>query len=258
LTDAKETRVVRAYEDAVPKTQARFVGAAKAELELLAKLRIGDKLAENIIKEFGIPIDAPSPAVVILAGHRVDEPGRARFRFPESAVLDVRNQLREKLDKLSKSAGGIRVLSSAAPGTDIICHELCRELGIKSTICLPTWVENYSKDTFIGNHLDDWRGRFLALLDPEAERLQFNEAPGLPKWLQGAGANEWERGNNWVLQLALTARTPRVHLIAVWDGKDIGDARGGTARMVQIARAAGTVDVDVIKLKDGAVLDADS
>jgi hypothetical protein len=145
LTDAKETRVVRAYEDAVPKTQARFVGAAKAELELLATLGIRDKLAENIIKELGIPIDAPPPAVVILAGHRVDEPGRSQIRFPESAILDVRNKLREKLDKLSKSAGGIRVLSSAAPGTDIICHELCRELGVKSTVCLPTPVDNYSK-----------------------------------------------------------------------------------------------------------------
>jgi len=60
-----------------------------------------------------------------------------------------------------------------------------------------------------------------------------------------------------VLQLAL-AGAPTVSLIAVWDGKDIGDARGGTAHMVQIARAAGTVDVDVIKLKDGAVVDAGS
>ena len=45
-------------------------------------------------------------------------------------------------------------------------------------------------------------------------------------------------------------------LIAVWDENAIGDAKGGTAHMVQIARAAGTVDVEVIKLKDGTVVAA--
>ena len=83
--------------------------------------------------------------------------------------------------------------------------------------------------------------------------MQLSYAPGLPKWLQGTGTNEWERGNRWVLQLALSAGAPKVSLIAVWDGTAIGDAKGGTAHMVQIARAAGTVDVEVIKLKEGAV-----
>jgi hypothetical protein len=45
-----------------------------------------------------------------------------------------------------------------------------------------------------------------------------------------------------------------VSLIAIWDGNAIGDAKGGTAHMVQIARAAGTIDVEVIALKNGAVM----
>ena len=81
---------------------------------------------------------------------------------------------------------------------------------------------------------------------------------GLPKWLQDTDTDEWERGNRWVLQLALSASAPKVSLIAVWDGKAIGDAKGGTAHMVQIARAAGTVDVDVIALKNGVVVAAGS
>jgi hypothetical protein len=161
---------------------------------------------------------------------------------------DGGERLREKLAKLNESAGGIRVLSSAAPGTDIICHELCRGLGVKSTICLPTPVDSYSTNTFKGDHLDEWRGRFLALVGGGADHLQLSDAPGLPKWLQGTGTDEWERGNNWVLQLALSSGAQKVSLIAVWDGKDFGDARGGTAHMVQIARAAGTVVVDVIRL----------
>jgi hypothetical protein len=254
LTEEKEGRVKRAYKDSVPPTPW-FVGAAKGQLELFTKLGIKTALAEAIIAELGSPVDELRSSVVIVSGHRVDEPGRNEIRFPETAVDAVRDRLREKLARLNQYAGGIRVLASAAPGTDIICHELCRELGIKSTICLPMPVESYSKNIF--KDLDGWRSRFLALVGEVADRLQLSDAPGLPKWLQGTGTDEWERGNRWVLQLALSSGAPKVSLVAVWDGNAIGDAKGGTAHMVQIARAAGTVDVDVIKLKDGGVVAAD-
>jgi hypothetical protein len=109
-------------------------------------------------------------------------------------------------------------------------------------------ADSYSKSIF--KDLDGWRSRFLALVEEGADRLQLSDAQGLPKWLQGAGTDEWERGNRWVLQLAMSSGAPKVSLIAVWDENAIGDAKGGTAHMVQIARAAGTVDVEVIKLKD--------
>jgi hypothetical protein len=191
---------------------------------------------------------------VIVAGHRVDGPERKEIRFLESAVAAVKDKLREKLARLSQSAGGIRVLASAAPGTDVICHELCRELGIKSTICLPMPVDSYSTEIFKG--MDGWRSRFLVLGGEGIDRLQLSETPGLPKWLQGTGTDEWERGNRWVLQLGLNAGAPKVSLIAVWDGNLVGDAKGGTAHMVQIARAAGTVDVGVFNLKDGSLVAA--
>ena len=60
----------------------------------------------------------------------------------------------------------------------------------------------------------------------------------------------------WVLQLGLNAGAPKVSLIAVWDGNLVGDAKGGTAHMVQIARAAGTVDVAVFNLEDGSLVAA--
>jgi hypothetical protein len=250
LMEAREARVKSAYKDSVPPTPW-FVGAAKGQLELFAKLGIKSALAEAIIAELGSPLDAPRSAVVIVAGHRVDEPGRAEIRFPESAVAAVRESLREKLARLNQRAGGISVLASAAPGADIVCHELCRDLGIKSTICLPMPVDSYSTNIF--KDLDGWRSRFLALVGEGADRLQLSDAPGLPKWLQGIGTDEWERGNRWVLQLALSVGAPKVSLIAVWDRNAIGDAKGGTAHIVQIARAAGTVDVDVIALKHGAL-----
>jgi hypothetical protein len=251
LTEDREARVQRAYKDAVPPTPW-FVGAAKGQLELFAGLGIKAVLAEAIIADLDSGVRASTvgapPSIVIVAGHRIDEPGRRETRFPESAVPAVREALREKLTRLNQNDGGVRVLASAAPGTDIICHELCRELGVESTICLPMPVDSYS--TVIFKHLDSWRSRFLALVRGGADRLELSDAPGLPRWLQGTQTDEWERGNRWVLQLALSAGAPKISLVAVWDGKDIGDASGGTAHMVQIARAAGTVDIDIIKLKD--------
>ena len=255
LTEPKDARVKNAYEGCLPLTPG-LVSEANAQLEVFAKLGIKTTLADEIMTKLG-PVGDPPPAVVILAGHRVDEPGYASDRFPEGAVAAVEKSLHEKLMRLKESAGGagIHVLASAAPGAEIICHELCLELGIKSTICLPMPVDSYSTNTFKEDYLDPWRRRFLALVRREgADCQQLTNARGLPNWLEGTGIDEWERGNNWVLQLALSAGTPNMSVIAVLGGSTIADAKGGTAHMVEIARAAGILDVEVIKLKDGEVV----
>jgi hypothetical protein len=228
-------------------------------LDLFAKLGVKAALAEVVIAELnsrtvfnaGAPFPPRSSSS---AGHRIDDPGRGKTRFPESAEPAVKGRLKEELERLNQEPGGVRVLASAAPGTEIICHELCRELGVKSTICLPMPADKYSTEIF--KDLDGWRSRFLALTGAGANCLRLSDAPGLPKWLQATGTNEWERGNRWVLQLTRSARAPKVSLIAVWDENAVGDARGGTGHMVQIARAAGNIDVRLIKLKDGAILPA--
>jgi len=46
--------------------------------------------------------------------------------------------------------------------------------------------------------------------------------------------------------MALASGARKVTVLALWDGKADGDAPGGTAHMVGIARRAGTVDVRII------------
>ena len=43
-----------------------------------------------------------------------------------------------------------------------------------------------------------------------------------------------------------TSGARKLSLVALWDGKTTGDARGGTADMVRIAQKAGVFDVRVI------------
>jgi hypothetical protein len=86
---------------------------------------------------------------------------------------------------------------------------------------------------------DTWRARFLELVSSRPV-LQLSDQEDLPRWLSNSGLNAWERGNRWVLEMAQAIAT-KVTLIALWDGNTTGDAPGGTAHMVGLARDAGTV-----------------
>jgi hypothetical protein len=48
--------------------------------------------------------------------------------------------------------------------------------------------------------------------------------------------------------MAHSSGARKVTAIALWDRKPIGDARGGTAHMVELARRAGNIDVIVLEL----------
>ena len=68
----------------------------------------------------------------------------------------------------------------------------------------------------------DWLGR--PTIDPSVRKLD------------GLYAHFWIK----------TAGARKLSLVALWDGKTTGDARGGTADMVRIAQKAGVFDVRVI------------
>ena len=48
------------------------------------------------------------------------------------------------------------------------------------------------------------------------------------------------------MKMALTWGAERITLIALWDGKEAGDAPGGTAHMVRLAEDAGKVHIQRI------------
>jgi hypothetical protein len=54
-----------------------------------------------------------------------------------------------------------------------------------------------------------WRSRIVGLLDEKRKLtplavLELGDLPGLSRWLEGTNTNEWERGNLWMLQMAMT------------------------------------------------------
>src|SRR5215472_7182922 len=257
LTDNTRTQqVISAYRDAIPKDKPFAWDAARGQLKLFADLGIKTDLANAVIvandkrfAETNGTKETPSkksPHVIIFAGHRVDGPTRPQPRFPEARQDRAKSLIREALQRLLDDKHEIHLLASAAPGADILTHEICKELGLDSTICLPMPKEDFGSFAF--EALDSWRTRFLDLAS-DRKVLELSDRNGLPRWLGGSKVNPWERGNCWVMQMALSSGAARITLIALWDGKGKGDDFGGTVHMVDLARTTGQVRIEIIDAK---------
>jgi tetratricopeptide (TPR) repeat protein len=254
LTEDAPARVVRRYLDSIPPDKPFAWDAARGQLELFESLGVRAALARPVIDAVNERMKAPAPPpggkplhIVMFAGHQFDEPGRLAMRFP--AVLE-RSAYRAVLEFLRglQQTDEVIGLASGSVGADILFHEACRELQMKSTICLPIPTDAYVD--FVARDLA-WRSRLLALIQQKrAEQppaiLELNTAPGVPPWLQGSGTNEWERGNRWVLDMAVTADASKVTLLVVWDEQEKGDSPSGTAHLVSLARRCANVDIKVI------------
>ena len=252
LTESRAQRVIIRYKNVILKNHPFAWDAAKGQLQLFADLGVKADLALQVITAIDLHHGAQRPQadtplhVVLFAGHRVDAPDRVLARFPAQQESRARSHIRETLSGLGQGHRFLG-LASAAPGADILFHEVCAEMGIPSTLCLPMPPADYARLEF--QDFDAWRSRFLTLRRGQQTVLELSDREGLPRWLHSAGTNPWERGNRWVLQMALTAEAERITLIALWDGKDEGDAPGGTAHMVRSARDTGLVDVKIIDAK---------
>jgi hypothetical protein len=252
LSEDRPARVIQAYRDAIPRDNPFAWDAAKTQLQLFVSLGVKAELANEVIQKIEPLVTVPTPPadllLVIFAGHQIDEPQREKPRFPSDREERARTLIRQQLQSVIQAGTPATVLASAAPGADIICHELCQSLGIDSMLCLPMPKDDYARSVF--GELDTWRTRFLALTASSRPVLQLSDQPRLPRWLEGSGLDPWERGNRWVLQMARTSGATKVMLIALWDKSPTGDRPGGTAHMVKLARDAGDVDVLIIDAKE--------
>jgi RNA polymerase sigma factor (sigma-70 family) len=216
--DARIRRVVRGYLHAIPIDQPFAWDAARGQLDLFRSLGIRKDLADQVIEAIDSRFEASEPEktkksvhLVIVAGHRIDEPERSTKRFPAASEERARDLLHAELNGLRADSHDLIVVASASAGTDIVTHELCDELGIPSSICLPMPAERFSSAALTGHAIQSWRSRFLSLIKSH-ETLVLCEREGLPRWQQNS------------------------------DGNDAS----GTAQIVGIAEDAGNIDIRII------------
>lgn len=249
-----DKRVLAAYRNAIPLDKPSVWQSARGQLEIFSQLGIRQPLAEAVMsmmdERFPVvkPLSGAKPLhLVVFAGHTVDAPDRAKPRLPATLLPAARQRISELLAELQDDTHELLVLASAAPGADILAHEVCSALQLNSVVCLPMPSDAYVRWAFAD--FDDWRSRYLDLVEGrELDKglLVLSHQAGLPRWLQASGIDPWERGNRWVHQLALTWGAKRLSLVALWDREPSGDRAGGTAHMVSLARDSGRMRVLVI------------
>jgi hypothetical protein len=180
-----------------------------------------------------------APAVVALAGRRIDAPDAQPPRFPLGRVAAVGEKVAAALRRLNAQA----LVCSAACGADLVALEQAERLGLRRRIVLPFTAERFLV-TSVNDRPGDWEAVFKRQVAAAA-------AVGDLVVLDGAESDEraYSAANDAIIEEAQAlARATKEHqqrrLIAllVWEGT----ARSGsdaTAEFGEIAKKAG-FDVD--------------
>jgi hypothetical protein len=185
---------------------------------------------------------------LLFTGHMVDLPGRAEPRFPSSLEDAARMRIAKAVAPYVPSEGQSRgsetsaVLgfASGARGGDLLFHEECRRRGIDTVVALP-----FKPEQFIQTSVDiketDWERRFWDV---------WNATPAERRHVLGLDPGDKEAYaicNTRLLDMA--RQRGRIHLIALWDGKESG-GKGGTADLVSIARTEAGDEPDIFSPHD--------
>jgi class 3 adenylate cyclase/tetratricopeptide (TPR) repeat protein len=177
------------------------------------------------------------PAVVVFAGHMVDQPERGVPRFAPDLEPKIYSAIQERLHKLDAGFG----YSAAACGSDILFCEAMLERGGEIHVVLP-----YEKSQFIERSVDrapGWTTRFERVLERAADVVIASGHQ-----IDGDGIL-YEYANRILYGLA-RGRAEQLETglvpLAVWDGRPDGGP-GGTASAIELWRAAGA-QIELIDL----------
>lgn len=175
------------------------------------------------------------PAVVVFAGHVMDQPDRRTPRFPVDLEPRVYCEIQQHLHNLDAGFG----YSSAACGSDILFCEAILEKDGELHIVLP-----FEKSQFIETSVDQspgWKVRFERVLERAADVVVASESR-----IEGDDIS-YEYSNRLLYGLA-RSRAEQLETtlkpLAVWDGEP-GEACGGTASAIELWRATGN-EVQII------------
>jgi tetratricopeptide (TPR) repeat protein len=184
-----------------------------------------------------LPPAKPPGLVLLSTGHRIDAPGRAKPRFPQRLEPAVRAKLRETIGNLIKDqAGPVQGLAALANGSDILFHEVCAELGVRTEVMNPLPAQAFKAASVVDGG-GDWVRRFDALSAKLPVRvLGDSEQP--PPWFSGKEFGVFERGNLWLLESAFAVENANVALVTLWN-REPSEGLGGTADLVASARERG-------------------
>ncbi|MFO0775541.1 MAG: hypothetical protein U0172_12830 [Nitrospiraceae bacterium] len=167
----------------------------------------------------------------LFSGHMIGKPDRRTPRFPADKESIARRAIEEALSRAQAGSSDVAICGAACGG-DTLFAEVCLARGVALELFLALDEPDFlaASVAFAGTQ---WVERYRKLVaHPRTTRhIMPRELGPTPN-----KADVYERSNRW--QLATAATAGRLHLIALWDGNP-GDGRGGTAHMIEEARAFG-------------------
>lgn len=212
---------------------------------LMEALGLDDQTRQRLLSGCRIP------AVVVFAGHMVDQPGRPRLRFPGSLEAEVARRLGARLEKIEARIG----YASASCGSDILFLEAMLARQGEINIVLPFKPEAFCRTSVDIVPGADWAGRYAALLPKAARVIIASDNRSSGDEVNYAYANLLQDG---LACLRANMLDTQVIPVVVWDGLP-GDGPGGTASMVQHWKDQGLEPevVDLAELLDQAQITGD-
>jgi hypothetical protein len=188
------------------------------------------------------PASATPPVVpqrvVLFSGHMIDTPDRPEPRFPPEKEAAAARRIAQAMDQIGLGAGDLAIAQAAAGG-DLLFLEAALARGAQLQILLPfdeaAFIKSSITPSINGKH---WRRRYAAVkaAAPGAVREMPAELGPLP-----AGANAFERCNEWLLQSALAWGGDKLQFVCLWNGAN-GNGPGGTQHMMdEVKRRTGRV-----------------
>ncbi|MEM7188551.1 MAG: tetratricopeptide repeat-containing protein [Pseudomonadota bacterium] len=249
LTNDRPDYVVRCYSLALSEASARNHEAAARQIDIYLQLGLFSQVASAAAQTVAAS-DAKLPkrtaaadaAALVFTGHMVDAEGRATPRFPntQSAIAMAREMIAEAVKAAQIDAGDSELVgySGGACGGDLLFHEVCAEMGIKTWFLLA--MDRREFITRSVNHGGpDWIRRFDAMYqhaDREGRVLQLQDDEDLPGWLSDCAKDYsvWPRNNLWTLSFSLGYPPGAAHVIALWN-KGPADGFGGTEDLIEQA-----------------------
>jgi len=200
-------------------------------------------------------VAAKGQRVLLFTGHRIDEKGREKPRFPADKEEVARQAIKDAVVKEMQENESVACgFTGGASGSDILSHEVCAEIGIPTWLYLPIPPERYVVSS-VQKAGDRWVERFWKLYNKQSEQKRVrvlseatdvvNEREYLPAWLRTKpDYGIWQRNNLWTLFNALAEGGARnLTLIALWDGEPTGDGPGGTSDLVRKVQERGACAV---------------
>ena len=136
-----------------------------------------------------------------------------------------------------RAANGAVGIAGGACGGDILFHEVCAELEIKTQLYLALPPDKF-RAASVAQGGPAWIERFNRLCARIEPRI-LSECEELPNWLHGKpDYGIWQRNNLWMLFNALATNSEDLTLIALWD-KGKADGPGGTEDLVKQVESRG-------------------